>query len=68
MLNQAFKFCKLHHFADDANLLHISKSVNRLDKYIKFDLKDLTYWLNANKKSLNVKETELVILNTKRKN
>ena len=26
-LNQALKFCKVHHFADDTNLLHFSKSV-----------------------------------------
>ena len=24
-LNQATKFCKVHHFADDTNLLHFSK-------------------------------------------
>ena len=29
-LNQTFKFCKAHHFADDTNLLHFSKSVKRL--------------------------------------
>ena len=27
-LNHAIKFCKVHHFADDTNLLHFSKSVN----------------------------------------
>ena len=59
-LNQAFKFCKVHHFADDANLIHFSKSVYRLNKYVNFDLKNLTYWLNANRISLNVKKTELV--------
>ena len=26
-LNQALKFCKAHHLADDTNLLHFSKSV-----------------------------------------
>ena len=26
-LNQTLKFCKVHHFADDANLIHFSKSV-----------------------------------------
>ena len=60
-LNQALKFCKVHHFADDTNLIHFSKSVNRLNKYVNLDLKNLTYWLNANRISLNVKKTELVI-------
>ena len=31
-----------------------------------FDLKNLTYWLNANKISLNVKKTELVIFKHQR--
>ena len=66
-LNQTLKFCKVHHFADDTNLLHFSKSVNRLNKYVNLDLKNLTYWLNANKISLNVKKTELVIFKHQRK-
>ena len=66
-LNHAMKFCKVHHFADDTNLLHFSKSVNKLNKYINLDMKNLTDWLNANKISLNVKKTELVIFNHKKK-
>ena len=66
-LNQALKFCKVHHFADDTNLIHFSKSVNRLNKYVNLDLKNLTYWLNANRISLNVKKTELVIFKHQRK-
>ena len=42
-LNQALKFCKVHHFADDTNLIHFSKSVNRLNKHVNLDLKNLTY-------------------------
>ena len=41
-LNHAIKFCKVHHFADDTNLLHFSKSVNKLNKYINLDMKNLT--------------------------
>ena len=41
-LNQALKFCKVHHFADDTNLIHFSKSVYRLNKYINLDLKNIT--------------------------
>ena len=66
-LNQALKFCKVHHFADDTNLIHFSKSVNRLNKHVNLDFKNLTYWLNANKISLNVKKTELVIFEYQRK-
>ena len=66
-LNQAIKFCKFHHFADDTNLLHFSKSMTKLNKYVNLDMKNLTDWLNANKISLNVQKTELVILKHQRK-
>ena len=66
-VNLAIKFCKVHHLADDTNLLHFSKSVNELNKYINLDMKNLTGWLNANKISLNVKKTELVIFKHKKK-
>ena len=29
-LNQAIKFCKVHHFADNTNLLYLGKSIKRL--------------------------------------
>ena len=54
-LNHAIKFCKFHHFADDTNLVHFSKSINKLNKYINIDMKNLTNWVNANKISLNKK-------------
>ena len=31
-LHNAIKFSKFHHFADDTNLLHISKSIKQLNK------------------------------------
>ena len=34
------KFCKAHHFADDISLLHISKSIKKLNKFVNFDLKN----------------------------
>ena len=66
-LNQALKFCEVHHFADDTNVIHFSKPVNRLNEYVNLDLKNLTYWLNANRISLNVKKTELEIFKHQRK-
>ena len=48
-------------------LLHFGKSVNRLNKYVNLDLKNLTYWLNANKSSLNLEKPELVVLKHQRK-
>ena len=59
--------CKVHHFAENTNLLHFSKLANELNKYINLDMKNLTDWLNAIKISLNVKKTELVIFKHKKK-
>ena len=64
-LNTAIKHCKVHHFADDTNLLHINDSIKKLNKVVDFDLKILTNWLNANTISLNVSKTELILFKPK---
>ena len=47
-LNQATKFCNVHHFADDTNLLHFNKSIAKLNKLVNQDMKNLkNLWLNA---------------------
>ena len=67
-LNQAIKFCKVHHFADYTNLLCLGNSIKKLNKLVNADLKRLVNRLNANKISLNVKKTEIVILNLSKRN
>ena len=37
-LNQAIKFCKVHHFADDTNILCLSNSIKKLNKLVSADL------------------------------
>ena len=59
-LNQTKNFCKFHHFTDDTNLRHFSKSVNKLNKYVNLDFKNLAYWLNADKIFTECEKTELV--------
>ena len=66
-LNQAIKFCKVHHFADDTNLLCLRNSIKKLRKLVNADLKHLLNWLNANKISLNVNKTEMIIFKSKQK-
>ena len=44
--------------------IYLGKSINKL---VNYDLKNLLYWLHANKISLNVKKTELVVFKSKRK-
>ena len=48
-------------------MLYLGKSIKKLNKLVNIDLKNLLYWLNANKISLNVKKTELIIFKYKRK-
>ena len=66
-LNQAIKFCIVHHFADDTNLLCLGNSIKKLNELVNADLKRLVNWLNANKISLNVKKTEMVIFKSNQK-
>ena len=57
--------CKVYHFSDDTNLLIFSKSLKILNKLLNIDLRNLTNWLNANKISLNVSKTKLIIFKPK---
>ena len=55
-LNQVTRFRKVHHFADDTNLLRLSNSIKKLNRLLIVGLKHLVNWLNANKISLIVKK------------
>ena len=66
-LHKANQHCKVYHFADDTNLFHTSQSVKNLNKLVNGDMKHLNNWLSANKISLNVEKTELVIFKSPRK-
>ena len=62
-LHKCVKCSKAYHFADDTNkkILQSGKSLEILAKKLNQDLKSLSKWLKANKLSLNVKKTELII-------
>ena len=66
-LHFAIKYCKVHHFADDTNLLNFNNSIKKINKQVGHDLKYLSYWLNANKICLNVSKTEVVLFKSIRK-
>ena len=57
--------CKVYHFADGTNLLIFNKSLKILNKLLNIDLENLTNWLNANKISLNVSKTKLIVFKPK---
>ena len=48
-LNHAIKYCKVHHFANDANLLHFNSSIKKLNRLVNFDMKHLSVWQNLSK-------------------
>ena len=60
-LYKCLAYSTAYHFADDTNLLVISKTQKQMQKHINIDLKLLHKWLIANKISLNCSKTELII-------
>ena len=48
-------------------IYHVWVTIKKLNKLVNTDLKHLVNWLNANKISLNVKKTEMVIFKYKQK-
>ena len=66
-LNCAIRYCSVHHFVDDTNLLNYNNSVKRMKKQVNQDLKNLANWLNANKIFLNVTKTEVILFKSSRK-
>ena len=59
-LHRCIKYSTTYHFADDTNLLHISKDYKTLQRKVNYDLFSLHKWLTANKISLNEGKTELI--------
>ena len=69
-LSQSTQHSTVFHFADDTALFQSNSSLKALNRYINHDLHLLCDWLRANKISLNVNKTEIVLFrskNTKRK-
>ena len=60
-LHKSIKYSITRHFADDTNLLLTNSSLKQLKKHLNIDLSLMSSWLKANKISLNVSKTELLI-------
>ena len=60
-LNTIFSRAKVHHFADDTNLMFASKKLGTIESVVYCELKILVQWLRSNKLSLNESKTELMI-------
>ena len=60
-----------YHFADDINITLSDSSQETLEKRMNYHLRKLSMWLKANKLSLNIEKSELVLFqrqNTKLNN
>ena len=66
-LNDAVTFSKIHHFADDTNILYTSKYLKDINGKVNYDLRHIVEWLRANKISLKTGKTELVLFRSKNK-
>ena len=58
--------CSLH-FADDTCLLNIQGSIKKINRTLNKNLKQLDLCSNANRISLNVSKTEIILFKPKRK-
>ena len=55
------------HFADDTCLLDVKDSVKKINEVVIKDLKFQIQWLNANKISVNITKSEVIIFRRKKK-
>ena len=66
-LHATIKYSEVFHFADDTNLLNFNSCVKSINKQVKCGLKNLPNWLKANKISLDIGKTELVLFTSSKK-
>ena len=57
----------MHYFASYTNLLNFHRYVKSNSKQVSYELKNLAYWLKANKISLNVAKTKHLLFTSPKK-
>ena len=65
--NKSVKNSKIHHYADDTNLLLTEKYFKKTNKEINQDLYLIYWWLRLNQIRLNISKTEIVLFRPKQK-
>ena len=66
-LHNAIKFPSPFHFVDDTCILNKQNSVDKINKTLNEVLKELSFWLNANKIVLNATKTKVILFKNKTK-
>ena len=67
-LHNSIRFSSPFHFANDTDLLNIQGGISAINKTLNKDLRELFFWLNANKIALDVAKTEIILFKTSNKN
>ena len=67
-LNNSIRFSSPFHFTDDIGLLNIQDSISAVNKTLNKVLRELSFWLTANKIALNVAKIEIILFKTRNKN
>ena len=66
-LNNVINHSSMYHFANDTNLLYSNFLLKLISKHINHDLKLKMHWLRANRISLNVDKTNIILFRSKTK-
>ena len=66
-LHLSMKQSTTSHFADDTCISYSAKKIKTLETILNYDLKTVTDWLQANRLSLNVDKSKLIIFKSKQK-
>lgn len=64
-LHHAIKYSKVHHFADDTNLMNFQASIKMINKKVNHDLKNLSNWLLTKLFFMSVKRNLFCLVHLK---
>ena len=62
-MHNSIEHSKMHHYADDTNLLLTDNSLKKINKYVNHDLSLLCHWLRANKLNFRISAQKIDICN-----
>ena len=60
-MHEAVTYSKMRNFADDTNIIFSNKNPKLMAKRFNKELKSVFEWLCANRSSINITKTELII-------
>ena len=65
--NPIIRFSSPFHFADDTGLLNIQDIIRAINKTLNKELREFSFWFNANKIALNIAKAEITLFKTSKK-